>query len=56
MTAIVNVNDSGKTIHPSVIQFFKDMNITLKLCRIRTPQTKGKDEVSNKHAQWLIES
>lgn len=53
MTAIVNVNDSDKTIHPSVIQFFKDMNITLKLCRIRTPQTKGKDEVSNKYAQWL---
>ena len=23
------------------------------LCQIRTPQTKGKDEVSNKFAQWL---
>lgn len=53
MSAIVNVNDEKKTIHPSIIQFFKDIGVKLKLCRVRTPQTKGKDEVSNKFAQWL---
>lgn len=53
MSAIVNVNGETKTIHPSIIQFFKDMDIELKLCKVRTPQTKGKDEVSNKFAQWL---
>ena len=53
MSAIVNVNDEEKKIHPSITQFFKDIGVTLKLCKVRTPQTKGKDEVSNKFAQWL---
>lgn len=53
MSAIVNVNGEAKAIHPSIIHFFKDMGIELKLCKVRTPQTKGKDEVSNKFAQWL---
>lgn len=53
MAAVVNVNDGQKKIHPSVAQFFKDIGSTLKLCQVRTPQTKGKDEVSNKFAQWL---
>lgn len=30
------------------------MDIKLKLCKVRTPQTKGKDEVSNKYAQRLM--
>lgn len=53
MSAIVNVSEGNKTIHPSIIQFFKDLGVDLKLCKVRTPQTKGKDEVSNKYAQWL---
>lgn len=53
MSAIVNVNEEKKTIHPSIIQFFKDIDVKLKLCKVRTPQTKGKDEVSNKFAQRL---
>lgn len=53
MSAIVNIKETKKQIHPSIIQFFKDLGIRLKLCQIRTPQTKGKDEVSNKFAQWL---
>lgn len=53
MSAIVNINEAKKQIHPSIIQFFKDLGIRLRLCQIRTPQTKGKDEVSNKFAQWL---
>ena len=53
MSAIVNIKETKKQIHPSIIQFFKDLGIRLRLCQIRTPQTKGKDEVSNKFAQWL---
>lgn len=53
MSAIVNIKETKKQIHPSIIQFFKDLEIRLRLCQIRTPQTKGKDEVSNKFAQWL---
>ena len=53
MSAIVNIKEAKKQIHPSIIQFFKDLGVRLRLCQIRTPQTKGKDEVSNKFAQWL---
>jgi len=53
MSAIVNVNGKKKTIHPSITQFFKDIDVELHLCKTKSPQTKGKDEVSNKYAQWL---
>ena len=53
MSAIVSIKDGRKSIHPSVISFFKDLNVNLKLCKVRSPQTKGKDEVSNKYAQRL---
>ena len=53
MSAIVNVIDDQKGIHSSMIQFCKDLDIKLQLCKVRTPETKGKDEVSNKFAQWL---
>lgn len=53
MSAIVNIEGGKKKIHPSIIEFFKDLNVKLELCGTRTPQTKGKDEVSNKYAQWL---
>lgn len=53
MSAIVNVSEGKRIIHPSIVQFFKDIEVKLSLCKARTPQTKGKDEVSNKYAQWL---
>ena len=53
MSAIVSLTDSNKKVHPSIVQYFKDLDIKLKLCKVRSPQTKGKDEVSNKFAQWL---
>lgn len=53
MSAIVNVSEGKRIIHPSIVQFFKDLEVNLTLCKVRTPQTKGKDEVSNKYAQWL---
>lgn len=53
MSAIVNVSNGKRIIHPSIVQFFKDIEVKLSLCKARTPQTKGKDEVSNKYAQWL---
>lgn len=53
MSAVVSIISSEKKIHPSVISFFKDLDVKLQLCQVRTPETKGKDEVSNKFAQWL---
>lgn len=55
MAAIVNVNESGeKKVHETVVQFFKDIEVKLKLCKVRTPQTKGKCETSNKFAKWIM--
>ena len=53
MSAIVTVSEGKRIIHHSIVQFFKDIEVKLSLCKARTPQTKGKDEVSNKYAQWL---
>jgi len=53
MTAIVNVNNGNKKIHPTVIQFMKDIGVKLELCKVRHPFTKGKVEVSNKYQNWL---
>ena len=54
MSAIVTVKGNKKTVHPRIIQFFKDIGVDLNLCQIKTPQTKGKDENSNKFMNWLI--
>lgn len=53
MSVIVNVNKGHKNIHPSVIQFMKDIDVKLELCKVRHPFTKGKVEVSNKYQNWL---
>lgn len=54
MSAIVSIDEQGnRKIHPTIAQFFKDLNVELKLCKPRTPQTKGKCEASNKFVKWL---
>ena len=54
MSAIVSVKGNKKTVHPRILQFFKDIGVDLKLCQIKTPQTKGKDENANKFMNWLV--
>ena len=39
----------NETIH----QFEKDIGVQIKLCRPRSPQTKGKDESANRFINWL---
>lgn len=54
MSAIVSIDEHGnRNVHPTITQFFKDLNVELKLCKPRTPQTKGKCETSNKFVKWL---
>lgn len=53
MPAVVSVTAKGRKIHPSVRQFFSDLGMKVRLCDPYTPQTKGKDEASNKYAKWL---
>lgn len=54
MSAIVSIKGRRKTIHPRVKQFMKDIGVKLKLCRAKMPETKGKDENSNKFLAWLV--
>lgn len=52
MSAITN-QKTGRLL-PEIAQFGKDLGVNIKRCRIRTPQTKGKDESANRFAQWLV--
>lgn len=53
MSAIVNTNGKKKKINPKVTALFKDIGSKLKLCKVKTPQTKGKDENANKFIKWI---
>ncbi len=53
MTAIVSVRDNNKKIYPIISQLFKDLGCELKLCKVKMPQTKGKDENANKFVKWI---
>lgn len=53
MSAIVSVEGGKKKKHPSIIQFEKDLGIEIKLCKIHSPETKGKDESANRFVNWI---
>ena len=54
MRAIVDINGTKRKINPEFNQFAKDMGTDIKLCKPRSPETKGKDETANKFMSWLI--
>ena len=54
MRAVVDINGNERKINPEFNQFAKDMGTTVKLCKVRSPETKGKDETANKFMTWLI--
>jgi len=47
-------NTTTKKFYPEYIQFCKDMGCNPKKCKPRSPQTKGKDESSNRFMSWLV--
>lgn len=53
MSAIVSLNEGKRNIHIGIQQLFKDLGCELKLCKPKAPQTKGKDENSNKFIKWI---
>lgn len=53
MSAIVSIHDSHRKKHSIIKQFEADTGIQIKLCEVRSPETKGKVEVSNKFTDWL---
>lgn len=54
MRAVVDINGNKRRINPEFNQFAKDMGTCVKLCKPRSPETKGKDETANKFMAWLI--
>lgn len=48
MFAIVSVTSRKRKVHFRIASFFKDLGVKLELCLIRSPQTKGKCESSNR--------
>lgn len=53
MSAVVSVRGSRKTKHKQIENFEKDTGIKIRLCQVRSPQTKGKCESANRYVQWL---
>ncbi len=53
MSAIVSINNGTKHKHTKIKQFEKDLGLNIKLCGVRSPETKGKDESANRFLAWL---
>ncbi len=54
MRAVVDINGTKRKVNSEFNQFAKDMGTCVKLCKSRSPETKGKDETANKFMSWLI--
>ncbi len=58
MSAIVSISGQGPTgrrkKHPAIVQWETDSDIKIKLCKPRSPETKGKDESSNRFLSRLM--
>lgn len=54
MRSVVDINGNKRKVNPEFNQFAKDMGTKVKLCKPRSPETKGKDETANKFMSWLI--
>lgn len=53
MSSIVSIQNNRRIKHPKIIQLEKDLGLEIKLCKVKTPQTKGKDESANRFLNWL---
>ena len=48
MSSLVTIFKHDKRKHPEVLAFEKDLGIKIKFCKVRTPETKGKVESTNR--------
>lgn len=48
MSTVAIVGGKKKKIHPRIVQFSKDFGFEARLCRARSPETKGTNEARNK--------
>lgn len=54
MSAVVSFHKGQRRKHPAILQFEKDLDITIRLAKPDSPQTKGKDESANRFVNWLL--
>jgi len=54
MASVVDISGTARKINKEFYQFAKDMGAVVRLCKPRSPQTKGKDETANKFMRWLV--
>lgn len=54
MSAVVSITNGTKYKHPKIKQFEKDLGIKIRLCKTRSPETKGKVESANRFLSLLI--
>ncbi len=48
MSTVAIVGGKTKKVHPRIIQFSKDFGFEVRLCKARSPETKGTNEARNK--------
>lgn len=54
MTAVVSITNGTRKKHNKIISFENDCGVKIKLCKVRTPETKGKDESANRFLSWIM--
>ena len=54
MKSIITILKDGKNKCPELLQLEKDLSIKFKFCKVRTPETKGKVESSNRFISRLL--
>ena len=54
MSAIVDVRGKKKVKHPKILQLEKDLGVKIRLCKARSPETKGKVESSNRFVSRIL--
>ena len=54
MSAVVTTHGKKKRKLPLIVQFEKDTDTKIKLCKIHSPQSKGKVESANRFVEWLM--
>ena len=54
MSSIVDVRGKKKVKHSKILQLEKDLGVQIKLCKARSPETKGKVELSNRFVSRIL--
>ena len=53
MASIVHITGKYRRKLPKILQLEKDLQTTIRFCRVKSPETKGKVESSNRFLAWL---